>query len=336
MKRVLTLALAAAMVLSAGAAFARDQLRIVGSSTVYPFSSFVAEEFAAGKKFAAPVVESTGSGGGHKLFATGLGENAPDITNSSRRMKTGELETNAKNGVTEITEIKFGFDGIAIAQNVKGKPMNLTLKELAMAVLEEVPQGGALVKNPYVTWDQINPELPKRKISFYGPPTTSGTRDAFEEMVLEKVTEKMPEYGGKAYKKVRQDAAYVPSGENDNLIVQKLTKDADSLGIFGYSFLIENKDRIQGVTIDGVAPTPETVSSGKYPISRSLFFYVKNQHIGKIPGLAEYVDLFLSEKMIGENGQLQKIGMIPLPKDMREKIREDWKARKLVTAESLK
>lgn len=331
-----TLVIGASAVLLATPAMARDQLRIVGSSTVYPFSSYVAEEFKTTTKFGAPIVESTGSGGGHKLFGQGLGDSTPDITNSSRRMKASEFEANAKAGVTDITEVVVGFDGIAVCQNAADAPMPLTLKELALAVLEEVPVDGKLVKNPYKSWKDLNPALPDRKIVFYGPPTTSGTRDAFEEMVLEKVTHKLPEYGGKAYKNVRQDGGYVPSGENDNLIVQKLTKDKDALGIFGYSYLAENKDRIQGLPIDGVKPEPASVTSGKYPVSRSLYFYVKDQHIGKVAGIEEYVNLFLSEKMIGDGGLLEKIGLIPLPKDKREAMRKDWAAKKKLTAEDLK
>ena len=329
------------IILSAGAAFARDQIRIVGSSTVYPFSSYVAEEFGATTNFKTPVVESTGSGGGHKLFGAGIGPNTPDITNSSRRMKPKEFATAQANGVKNIVEAKIGFDGIAIAQNKNNPAVDLTLEQLALAVLEEVPMDGKLVPNPYKYWNDIDSSLPKRPILFYGPPTTSGTRDAFEELVLQKITKKMNKKLGKdlyakKYSKVRQDGMFVPAGENDNLIVQKLTKDKDAFGIFGYSFLEENSDRIQGANINGVAPVPDAISSGEYPISRSLWFYIKVEHIGVIPGIKEYVDLFMSEKMIGPRGLLKRIGLIPLPDDMRAQWQKNVGDLKPLTAEDLK
>jgi len=331
-KAVFALAL---LVVGSGMAHARDQVKITGSSTVFPFSSYVAEELGATTKFPAPVVESTGSGGGHKLFGAGMGPNTPDIANSSRRMKDSEFEAAAKNGVVDITEAKIGFDGIAIAQNKDNEPMSITLEELAMAVAADVPVDGKIVPNPYKTWNEINPSLPARKIVFYGPPTSSGTRDAFEEMVVEKVCGKIEGYE-KGYKKIRQDSAYVPAGENDNLIVQKLSKDKDSFGIFGYSFLEENADTIQAAAIGGVTPDAESVASGKYPISRSLYFYIKNAHYDAIPGLKEYVELFMSEKMIGKDGLLKSIGLIPLPDDARAKVREDVLAKKKLTLDDLK
>lgn len=331
-KSIFALAL---LLVGAGMAQARDQVKITGSSTVFPFSSYVAEELGATTKFPAPVVESTGSGGGHKLFGAGMGPNTPDIANSSRRMKDSEFENAAKNGVVDITEAKIGFDGIAIAQNKDNAPMSLSLEELAMAVAADVPVDGKIVPNPYTKWNEINPNLPARKIVFYGPPTSSGTRDAFEEMVVEKVCGKIEGYE-KGYKKIRQDSAYVPAGENDNLIVQKLAKDKDAFGIFGYSFLEENSDTIQAAAINGVEPGPESVAAGKYPISRSLYFYIKNAHYDAIPGLKEYVELFMSEKMIGTDGLLKGIGLIPLPDEARAKIREDVLAKKKLTLEDLK
>jgi phosphate transport system substrate-binding protein len=319
---------------STGLAQARDQIKIVGSSTVFPFSSFVAEEFGATGKFKTPVVESTGSGGGHKIFGAGVGENTPDITNSSRRMKKSEFETAQKNGVTDISEALIGFDGITIAQNKDASDLSLTLEQLALAVLAEVPQDGKLVPNPYTSWDQIDPNLPKRKIVIYGPPTTSGTRDAFEEMVTEKIAQKLGVYE-KGYKKIRQDNAYIPAGENDNLIVQKLTKDKDAVGIFGFSFLEENRDSIKAAKIDGVEPSAETIAKATYPISRSLYFYVKNAHYELVPGLKEYVELFMSEKMIGDNGALKRIGLVPLPADVREKARKTVLERVKLTADEL-
>lgn len=325
----------ALLLVGTGMAHARDQVKVTGSSTVFPFSSYVAEELGATTKFAAPVVESTGSGGGHKLFGAGMGPNTPDIANSSRRMKDTEFETAAKNGVTDISEALIGFDGIAIAQNKDNAPMSITLQELAMAVAADVPVDGKIVSNPYKTWNEINPSLPARKIIFYGPPTSSGTRDAFEEMVVEKVCGKIEGYE-KGYKSIRQDNAYVPAGENDNLIVQKLSKDKDAFGIFGYSFLEENEDSIQGTPIGDVLPTPETVASGKYPISRSLYFYVKNAHYEAIPGLKEYVELFMSDKMIGKDGLLKGIGLIPLPEDKLVQARQTVLEKKKLTLDELK
>ena len=331
-KAIFALAL---LLVGTGMAHARDQVKITGSSTVFPFSSYVAEELGATTKFGAPVVESTGSGGGHKLFGAGMGPNTPDIANSSRRMKDTEFETAAKNGVTDISEALIGYDGIAIAQNKDNAPMSITLQELAMAVAADVPVNGKIVPNPYKMWNEINPNLPARKIVFYGPPTSSGTRDAFEEMVVEKVCGKIEGYE-KGYKSIRQDSAYVPAGENDNLIVQKLAKDKDAFGIFGYSFLEENADSIQGTAIGDVLPTPETVAAGKYPISRSLYFYVKNAHYEAIPGLKEYVELFMSDKMIGKDGLLKGIGLIPLPEDKLLQARKTVLEKKKLTLDELK
>lgn len=314
---------------------ARDQIRIVGSSTVYPFSSSVAEEFGATTKNPTPVVESTGSGGGMKLFCKGNDIDTPDITNASRRMKTKEFKLCEKNGVTDITEAMIGFDGIAIAQNKKNKPLELTKNHLLLAVAEEVPSkdGKSLVRNPYKRWSEIDIKLPDREIIIYGPPTSSGTRDAFGDMIMKAQTKNMDVYtslykkdkiknkGYKKYHRVRQDGVYVPSGENDNLIVQKLNKNPVAIGIFGYSFLIENDDKIAAVKIDGVVPTPETISSGKYPISRSLFFYIKNSHRKDVPAMNGYVDLFMKEDMIGREGILGEIGLIALPDDRRNAMK---------------
>jgi phosphate transport system substrate-binding protein len=302
----------------------REQIRIVGSSTVYPFSSAVAEEFGKTTRFQTPVVESTGSGGGHKLFGAGVGLTTPDITNSSRKMKVSEFERAQANGVKTITEAVIGYDGIAVAQNIDNEPVNLTLRDITLAVAAEVPDpagGEKLVKNPYKFWDEINNELPHRAIKIYGPPTTSGTRDAFQELCMEAATADMPAYGEK-YAKVRQDGIWVDSGENDNLIVQKLTQDTNAFGVFGFSFLEENRDKIRGATIGGVEPNFDSISSGDYPLSRSLFFYIKSDHMRAVPGLYDYVKLFMDEKMIGEKGYLTKIGLVPLPKDMREASRQ--------------
>ncbi len=316
--------LTAIILIGAGAVSAADQIRIVGSSTVYPFSSYVAEEFGKTTRFQTPVVESTGSGGGHKLFGAGVNPDTPDITNSSRKMKESEFKRAKENGITNITEAVIGYDGIAIAQNTDNDPMDLTLEEITLAVAAEVPDpegSGKLVKNPYTHWNQISDRLPKREIKIYGPPTTSGTRDAFEELAMEAASEKMKGYE-EEYTKIREDGVWIDAGENDNLIVQKLSKDKDAFGIFGYSFLDENRDKIQGATISGVDPKSDTISSGEYPLSRSLFFYIKNDHVDEVPGLMEFVSLFMSDKMIGPDGALKSIGLVPLPEDLRKASQE--------------
>jgi phosphate transport system substrate-binding protein len=335
-KSTLSLLAATAILAStANIAHARDQVRIVGSSTVYPFSSSVAEEFGATTKHPTPVVESTGSGGGMKLFCKGNGLDTPDITNASRRMKAKEFKMCQENGVTDITEAVIGFDGIAIAQNKSNKPLELSKKHLLLAVAEEVPSkdGKSLIRNPYKKWSDIDSSLPDREIIIYGPPTSSGTRDAFEDMIMKGQTKKMDVYtslykkdkvkykGYKKYHKVRQDGIYVPSGENDNLIVQKLSKNPAAIGIFGYSFLIENDDKVAAAKINGVFPTPETISNGEYPISRSLFFYIKNSHRKDVPAIDGYTEMFMKEDMIGPDGILGEIGLIALPDERREAIR---------------
>jgi phosphate transport system substrate-binding protein len=322
MKSLQAVALTALLVAAgSGVAEARDQIRIVGSSTVYPFASYVAEEFGATTEYPTPVIESTGSGGGMKLFCAGAGMDTPDITNASRRMKVKEYKLCQKNGVKDITEVVIGYDGIAIAQKQNGSPINLTREQLTLAVAAEVPQGGKLVKNPYTKWNQIDASLPSSKILIYGPPPTSGTRDAFEELVMEAGSENIAGYGDE-YTKIRQDGVYVPAGENDNLIVQKLLNEPEAFGIFGYSFLEENSDRLQGARVDGVVPEPAAISSGEYPVSRSLFFYIKHAHLGKTAGVEEYVDMFLNENMIGPMGYLKRIGLVSLPEEMRNDIRD--------------
>ncbi|MCF8085670.1 MAG: PstS family phosphate ABC transporter substrate-binding protein [Desulfohalobiaceae bacterium] len=337
MKRLAAAVAAATILLAFGAGNvqARDQIRIVGSSTVYPFASYVCEEFGATTQYPTPVIESTGSGGGLKLFSEGVSLGTPDISNASRQMKLSEYERCMENGVERIHEVVFGYDGISLCENKANPGLNLSLKELALAVAAKVPQNGKLVKNPYEYWDQIDSDLPHREILIYGPPTTSGTRDAFEDLVMETATKEMAGYDG-AYTNIRQDGLYVPSGENDNLIVQRLNKNKDAMGIFGYSYLDNNRGKIQPVTIDGVEPTTESISSGKYPVARDLYFYVKLDHLGKVSGLKEYVDLFLSRKMIGDRGYLKRQGLIPMPKKMREQERKEWKNRELLQKSDLK
>lgn len=334
-----TLAVAAlAGVCVAGATQARDQIRIVGSSTVFPFSTAVAEQFGKTSSFKTPVVESTGSGGGLKLFCAGTGEQHPDITNASRRIKKSEVEKCAKNGITNITEVKVGYDGIAIANSKKAGKFDLTLQDIFLALAKDVPTGekGKLQANPNKTWKDVRSDLPNVKIEVLGPPPTSGTRDAFAELAMEGGCKAVPwikalkKKNKKAYKSlchtVREDGAYVEAGENDNLIVQKLEANPDALGIFGYSFLDQNADKVQGSSINGKDVTFENIASGAYPVSRALYFYVKTAHVSKVPGIAEYVDEFTSKKAWGDEGYLADKGLIPMPKSERAKFANDAKS----------
>ncbi|KPQ22937.1 MAG: phosphate transport system substrate-binding protein [Halomonas sp. HL-48] len=322
MNRILkTTVLAAAVMSVAGVAQARDQIRIVGSSTVYPFASYVTEEFGAVSDYPTPVIESTGSGGGLRLFCNGIGDGTPDITNASRRMKPSEFERCEENGVTDITEAKIGSDGIVMGQSNENDELDLTLEQIFLAVAAQVPEDGELVDNPYENWSDIDSSLPDREISIYGPPTTSGTRDAFEELVMEAASSEMDEYE-EAYTDIRDDGAYIDAGENDNLIVQRLQEDTGAFGIFGYSFLAENTDALNAASIEGVAPEPEDISSGDYPVARSLWFYVKNQHADEVPPMYEYTEMFMEEQMIGEDGYLKDIGLIVLPEEEREEWRQ--------------
>ncbi len=300
---------------------ARDQIRIVGSSTVFPFTSAVAEQFGKAGQFKTPVVESTGTGGGLKLFCAGVGIDHPDVTGASRKIKDSEIESCAKNGVKEITEVKVGFDGIALANSKAGPKMNVTEAQIWHALAKEVPQNGKLVPNPSKTWADVDPSLPNVAIEVLGPPPTSGTRDAFVELVMDKGCQQFAEIEAlegdakkAACQSIREDGAFIEAGENDNLIVQKLEANKDAFGIFGFSFLDQNVDKLQGGAINGVEPTFETISSGEYPVSRSLYVYVKNAHVGVIPGIKEFVAEYMSEKASGEEGYLVDKGLIPLPK----------------------
>jgi phosphate transport system substrate-binding protein len=321
-----TLAAAAALAILgfACSAEARDEIRMVGSSTVFPFATAVAEQFGKSSGFKTPVIESTGTGGGFKLFCAGAGEDSPDISNASRAIKKSEIEACAKNGVTEITEVKFGYDGIVLANSKAHGQYSLTVKQVWLALAKEVPVNGKLVPNPYQTWAGIDPSLPAEKIEVLGPPPTSGTRDAFVELVMDKGCEEFPEVEAlegdakkAACQSIREDGVYVEAGENDNLIVQKLEANPKALGIFGFSFLDQNSDKLQGSKMDGVEPTFESIADGSYEVSRPLFFYVKNAHIGVVPGIKEYVAEFMSEKAIGIEGYLTDKGLIPMPDDER-------------------
>ena len=318
--KTLTIAAAATLAM-VGAAEARDQIRIVGSSTVFPFSTAVAEQFGKTSSFATPVVESTGSGGGMKLFCAGVGEDHPDMTNASRRMKKSEFETCTKNGI-DITEVKIGFDGIVIANSKAGPDMSLTLDQVFLALAKEVAMNGKLVANPYKMWSDIDASLPKTRIEVLGPPPTSGTRDAFVEIAMEGGCKKVAgakELGlaKKACHEIREDGAFIEAGENDNLIVQKLEANPDAFGIFGFSFLDQNSDKVKGAKVNGTSPEFEEIAAGNYPISRSLYFYVKQQHVGVIPGIKEFVAEFTSENAWGPDGYLVDKGLIPLPDDAR-------------------
>ena len=311
---------------------AREQIHIVGSSTVFPFSTAVAERFGRAGKFKTPVVESTGSGGGLKLFCQGVGEKTPDVANSSRRIKASEVELCAANAVKQIVEVRIGFDGIVLANSKKSAQAKLSLQQLFLALAKQVPVGGKLVANPYKLWSDVDKSLPNLKIEVLGPPPTSGTRDAFVEIAMEGGARTIPMLEAirakdeKAFQAVadaiREDGAYVEAGENDNLIVQKLEANPKALGIFGFSFLDQNADKIQGSRINGVAPTFEAIADGKYAVSRSLYFYVKSAHIGKIPGLREFIAEFTSETASGEDGYLSERGLIPLPAADRKAVRE--------------
>ena len=309
----------------------RDQINVVGSSTVYPFSTVVAENFGNKTGIKVPKIESTGSGGGMKLFCKGLGTGHPDITNASRRIKKNEFNQCKENGI-DVVEIKVGYDGIVIANSKKAKLLNLTKRQIFLALAKQVPEGnkegGNLVDNPNKKWSDIDPNLPNKKIEVLGPPPTSGTRDAFNELAIEGGVKTFPKL--KAIKKqdkkkykaicraVREDGAFIEAGENDNLIVQKLVENENAFGVFGFSFLIENEDKIQGSTVDGMAPTMETIADKSYGVSRPLYFYVKLAHVDVIPGIREFLQEYTSEDSWGPGGYLEERGMIPMPENERE------------------
>jgi phosphate transport system substrate-binding protein len=355
---------------SVAAQAARDSVTIVGSSTVYPFATVVAERFGRSTDFKTPKIESTGSGGGLKLFCKGIGTNTPDITNSSRRIKKSEYDDCRANGVNELVEVLLGYDGIAVANSKAAPKLALSRKDLYLALAKDIPgPDGKLMPNPNKTWRDVNPALPPIKIEVLGPPPTSGTRDAFAELALgggaqeivalqalkdlsaddagkmkavmgslgipAAVYDSMLSRKGKAPKgedlfksiafSVREDGAYIEAGENDNLIVQKLEANPNAVGIFGFSFLDENGDKVQGASIDGVDPDFDSIASGEYPVSRPLYFYIKAAHVGKIPGIAEYASEFVSARAMGEDGYLTERGLIPLDEDALGRVQADVK-----------
>jgi phosphate transport system substrate-binding protein len=343
-----TVALAGSIAAVSTPAMARDTVSVVGSSTVYPFATVVAERFGRNTDFPTPKLESTGSGGGLKLFCQGVGTQHPDITNASRRMKKSEFDMCQANGVKEITEVRIGADGIVMANSKEAEKLDLSLKQVFLALAKDVPNpdgSNELVANPYMNWSEIDSSLPDMEISVMGPPPTSGTRDAFVELAMESgckqfaMIAQMEDENENKFKtachSMREDGPFVEAGENDNLIVQRLVQDPETLGIFGYSFLMENTGQIHAATVNGVEPTPEAISSDKYPVARSLWFYVKQAHVGVIPGIQEYVSEFTSEGTWGDNGYLVDVGLIPSPRSERMKIAKAVKELKPMTGNEL-
>jgi phosphate transport system substrate-binding protein len=324
----------------------RDYVYVVGSSTVYPFSTVVAERFGRSSEFKTPKVESTGSGGGLKLFCDGVGVDYPDVTNSSRAIKQSEVDTCAANGVTEIVEVKIGYDGIVLANAIGAPAVSLTRADLFHALAKEVPGGadGELIENPHETWADVNPSLPATRIEVLGPPPTSGTRDAFVELAMEGGCKTVPwikalkSSDKNRYKAIchtiREDGAFVEAGENDNLIVQKLEANPDAFGIFGFSFLDQNAEKVKGAQIDGVEPTFEEIADGSYPVSRPLYFYAKKAHVDVIPGLRGFLREFTSERAWGDEGYLSDRGLIPMPDDERSEVAANVKDLKPLTLAS--
>ena len=313
----------------------RDYIYIVGSSTVYPFATVVAERFGRGTEYKTPKVESTGSGGGLKLFCDGIGTEFPDITNSSRAIKQSEVDTCAGNGVTDVIEVKIGYDGIVIANAIGAEAVDLSRADIFLALAKEVPgdEEGTLVENPYRTWADVNPELPAARIEVLGPPPTSGTRDAFVELAMEGGCNSigwikaLKSSDKDRYKSIchtiREDGAFVEAGENDNLIVQKLEANPSAFGIFGFSFLDQNAEKVKGAMVDGVEPTFDAIADGDYPVSRPLYFYVKKAHVDVIPGLKGFLREFTSERAWGEEGYLSERGLIPMPDEERRQVAAD-------------
>jgi phosphate transport system substrate-binding protein len=354
--RLLAVCASAALFVITSPVSARDYISIVGSSTVYPFATVVAENLGRTTKYKTPKIESTGSGAGMKLFCNGVGVQTPDITNASRRIKKSEQKLCARNGIRDIIEVKIGYDGIVLAQSKAQQAIDLSRRDIYLALAKQIPdpkdpESGRLIPNPHKTWRDVNPDLPDRKIQVLGPPPTSGTRDAFSEIAmeggcrefgwirkLEKEYKAMLSSGnrpkGMTLRKnywglchgVREDGAFIEAGENDNLLVQKLSANPELIGIFGYSYLQQNKDLVEGATIEGIPASFENIADGKYPISRPLYFYVKKAHVGKIPGIAEYIEEFTRESTWGAEGYLVDRGMVPMPDMERAIFKSDAEA----------
>ena len=330
MNRLLKLMLGFLIVFSfATNSYSRDQIKIVGSSTVYPYATVVAEKFGKGGKFKTPVIESTGTGGGMKLFCAGVGANHPDITNASRAIKPKEKTLCEKNGVTDIIEIVVGNDGISFAHSVNSPDADFTKEQLWRALAAKVDVEGKLVENPYIKWSDIDSSLPNKKIEILVAPPTSGTRDAWNSLVMAKgctkTAKSIYEADGKKAKKecvkIREDGYAVEAGENDTLIVQKLTSNPDAYGFFGYSYLVANKDKIKASAVNGVKPSLQGIQDYSYPIARPLFFYVKKAHVGVIPGIEEFLKEFTSKKAMSNRGYLAQIGLVPLASDKYQSTR---------------
>ena len=321
--KLLGLGLLAIGAVAITAAGARDRISIVGSSTVFPFASAVAEQFASGGKFATPKVESTGTGAGMAIFCKGVGAGFPDIEDASRPIKLSEYQSCQRNGVKDIVQVKIGFDGIVLANGKSGADFNLTKRQIYIALAKTLPINGKLVPNPTKTWYDVDHNLPNVPINVMGPPPTSGTRDAFLEIVMEAgartiaTMDNIRSNDENRFKAIshaiREDGAWKDAGENDNLIVQALSRNPSMLGIFGFSFYEENMDKVQAATIDGKAPTFDSIANGSYPVSRSLYFYIKKQNLGVVAGIKEYAQEFLSEKAAGPRGYLRTRGLVPLP-----------------------
>lgn len=360
-KSSVSLFISALIAFSPIAQAARDQISVVGSSTVYPFTTVVAERFGRTTDYPTPKVESTGTGGGMKQFCRGVGTEYPDVINASRRIKQSEIDDCHANGVNEIVEIKVGYDGVVIASSYDREALHLTHLDLYLALAARVPNqaGTSLIENPYTHWNQVNASLPNRVIEILGPPPTSGTRDAFLELVMEIGAEQVPLvaafegtegeelvalmrasglgemtgmvaggadggdiYGALAHS-MREDGVFVETGENDNLIVQKLNANREATGIFGFSFLDQNSDSVQGHFIEGVAPEFDAIADGSYSVSRPLYIYVKAQHADVVPGMQEFIDEFTSERAWGDDGYLTDRGLIPMPQEERESYGSD-------------
>lgn len=328
----LTASVLAITAIAASAASARDAIRIVGSSTVFPYTQAVAEQFANNTGAPSPIVESTGTGGGMKIFCEGIGENTADITGASRAMKASEYELCQKNGVTDISEALIGFDGLSVAvSRANDFDWDLTLGEIYMALGAQVPVDGEWEDNPYKMWNEIREDLPAVEILAYGPPPTSGTRDAFVELAMHAGCEELDfvKDGGfdgdwveENCSRMRTDGPFVEAGENDNLIVQRLEADPNAVGIFGYSFLYENLDKLKPVKIEGVEPNADTIADKSYPVSRPLYFYVKNAHRGVIPNLDEFLEEYMSDDALAADGYLAERGLVALSDERREELQD--------------
>lgn len=326
----------------------RDYISIVGSSTVYPFTTVVAERFGRSTGATTPKVESTGTGGGMKLFCAGVGTAHPDLTGASRQIKKSEFEQCQTNGVQDIVEIQIGFDGIVLANWVKAKTLELTARDIFLALAKEVPDGDAekLIPNPYTTWKQVNPALPDTRIEVLGPPPTSGTRDAFAELAMEagcksfgwlKEIKSADKNRFKAIcHALREDGHFIEAGENDNLIVQKLDTNPKAVGIFGFSFLEQNGDKVQGSVINGVAPTFDTIADKSYPVSRPLLVYAKKAHVGVVPNIKGFLAELTSDRAWGTEGYLTDKGLIPMPENQRQAVASRVKNLTPMTASDLK